>query len=172
MDYNHYAIHNIVFGVLYNNRRKDQISLSRILESYGKKKDYECDLVMSEFERLGLIEVIDHEYYTVKISEKGKEVYVEHGMVDRYIDHIRKEEYQKENYKNLELKSLELDVKLKTWQKKIFWWIFMLGIIGGVTGSVALFLELQDRYSLQQKELQKKQTTSTNKVSHQTKMGD
>lgn len=48
----------------------------------------------------------------------------------------------------------------------------MLGIIGGVTGSVALFLELQDRYSLQQKELQKKQTTSTNKVSHQTKMGD
>lgn len=120
MDYNHYAIHNTVFGVLYNNRRKDQISLSRILESYGKNKDYECDLVMSEFERLGLIEVIDHEYYTVKISEKGKEVYVEHGMVDRYIDHIRKEEYQKENYKNLELKSLELDVKLKLGKRKYF----------------------------------------------------
>lgn len=156
MDYNHYAIHNIVFGVLYKNRRKDQISISRILESYGKKKNYECDLVMSELERLGLIDIIDYDYYSVKISEKGKSVYVEHGMVDRYIDHLRKEKYQKEKYKDLDLKNLELDVKIKTWQKKIFWWVFVLGIIGGITGSVALYLELQERYSLQQKELQKK----------------
>jgi hypothetical protein len=122
------------------------VCLSKILTDYGHTKTYEWELVMSELERLKLIDVVDHEFYNVKISDRGIEVYDEFGMVDRYVTYLNKQHAKNQKVEDLNFENLQLDVTLKKWQRRTFWPLFAFAILSGIMGGVALFLELQERY--------------------------
>lgn len=63
------------------------------------------------------------------------------GFKQLYEEQQKENEHQKE-LKDLTLKKLHWDSKLSKWQANTFWWVFFLGLIGGISGIISLAMQL------------------------------
>ncbi len=87
------------------------------------------------------------------ITQFGRDVNSEGGWI----------EHQK--FESIKRQKIIHDATLSKLQVKTFWYVFGFGIWGGLTGTIALGLELQDRHSKWQKERSEKLQSGQDEVS-------
>jgi hypothetical protein len=80
------------------------------------------------------------------ISSLGQLV-VKLGGYEKYLAESERQQKEKADNDLIAARKLRDDAKLSEWKRKTFWYVFGFGIWGGLTGTIALGLELQDRYS-------------------------
>ncbi len=78
--------------------------------------------------------IIDYwgNYNKFILSKIGESVINKHGGFEKYLLYLDKENKEKEKLYKIENDKLLLDAKLSRWQVKVFWYVFILGLIGGI----------------------------------------
>jgi hypothetical protein len=80
------------------------------------------------------------EIVQIKYSHLTQKFYDQGGYkeLDKLSLASEKEQYEQEN---IEKGKLINEAKLAKWQRKTFWWLFFLGVIGGICGIVSLIMQ-------------------------------
>lgn len=107
---------------------KNEINFS-IESAYNFKTPKEHNLYKKAFILLktkGFIELGRNGY---EITEIGMDV-LELGGWDKYLEYLTQEKKDKKEKKRIEFEKSKIDLRLKKWQLKTFWWIFGFAFIG------------------------------------------
>jgi len=79
---------------------------------------------------------IDYSHQTQKFRDSGG---YQQLLEEAEINH-----QEKSRIENIKNKKLSSETKLISWQVKTFWWIFIIGFIGGLCGIVSLIIQFLD----------------------------
>lgn len=71
------------------------------------------------------------------LTARGIEV-IEKGGWSWYMQQLENEEKEGARQQELEAKKLRWETKLAKWQVKVFWPVFLLGLVGGIPGIVSI----------------------------------
>jgi len=70
------------------------------------------------------------------ISKKGKDAWTEFASIEKYLENCAA-------VKQIEKQKLIYDSKISKWQAKTFWWVFFIGLVGGICGIISLIMKLK-----------------------------
>jgi hypothetical protein len=77
------------------------------------------------------------------ISKKGKDAWTEFASIEKYLENCAAELAENEKLKQIEKQKLIYDSKISKWQAKTFWWVFFIGLVGGICGIISLIMQLK-----------------------------
>lgn len=106
------------------------------------KSDYKYFVnLLKKFDILEVVDTIGGGFVIYPIPLTSKDFYDEGGFVGIYEKNQNKIKYDSD-LETIRMNKLKWDSKLSKWQSKTFWYVFVLGIIGGICGIVSLGLQL------------------------------
>ncbi len=76
------------------------------------------------------------------ISKKGKNIWTKFGSIEKYLENCAAESAENEKLKQIEKQKLIHDSKISKWQAQTFWWVFFIGLVGGICGIISLIMQL------------------------------
>lgn len=106
--------------------------------------------------------------HRMSITAYGRQICKAGGWL-AHVDRLNAKRQEDDKHKAIEISKLKDDAILSRWQVRTFWWVFIFGIWGGISGTISLALILKDRYSQQPAQKQTEQTIDTISISHQPK---
>ncbi len=95
--------------------------------------------IIDKLKYLDLIENVGD--YKHKISQKGIGI-VDCGGYCKYLLAVEKEILHEQMIEEIADKKLIVDSKLSEWQKKTFWYVFFLGVLGFLIALITLLAQL------------------------------
>lgn len=63
-----------------------------------------------------------------------------------HLNQSKIKEQERLDFEKIELEKLKYDAKLAKWQIRVFWPVFIFGLIGGVSGIISLLLQLRGMF--------------------------
>lgn len=78
------------------------------------------------------------------ISKKGKDIWEKFASIEKYIKNNNEIIAEQKQIKQIEKQKLIHDSKISKWQAKTFWWLFFIGLIGGICGIISLVMQIQE----------------------------
>lgn len=116
---------------------KKSLSISVIIRRYGNPDNNEsilfCENILRQLVNKNIIETSNRIDY--RLMPLGEEI------VENYGGWIKYNKQQEDKEKRIERKA-EVDLLLAEWQVKTYKWLFLLAIIGGISGIVSLLMQL------------------------------
>ena len=88
-----------------------------------------------------LITTIGRDGTIYSITARGIEV-IEKGGWSWYLHQLENEEKERARQQELEAEKLRWETKLAKWQVKVFWPVFLLGLVGGISGIISLGMQV------------------------------
>lgn len=117
--------------------------LSDLPESKRVDYKYYVDLI-NIFNVVKIEKTIGDGFVINPIPLITKRFYVDGGF-EGLFEQQQQEQIMKDEYEKIRLNKLKWDSKLSKWQAKTFWYVFVLGIVGGICGILSLTLQISDK---------------------------
>lgn len=118
-----------VLADLYR-ERKSRFNPDLYLKERFQLEDHQAQGV---FEKLQLNDLVDFaNRKSMTISEKGMRIQTEYGGWLAYLRLQEENEAKQEERQQKEDEKLDLDLTLAKWQKKVFWPLFFIALLGGI----------------------------------------
>jgi hypothetical protein len=130
---------------------------------------YYIDL-LSHFNIVDIKETIGSGFVIDSIPIVTKRFYEGGGFISMYNKHQYELNLSNE-YEEIRLRKLKWDSKLSKWQAKTFWYVFFLGVIGGICGIISLSIQLGNYKDKTKNEIIKQQQIQTDTIDNKSKTG-
>jgi hypothetical protein len=116
--------------------------------TYGLFKDNQAEMYETKNFLLeeGILEIWGDAGKLI-ISKRGKDIWEKFASTEKYLEDNNKKNAEQERFRYLEKQKLIHDSKISKWQAKTFWWVFFIGLIGGICGIISLVMQIQEKTS-------------------------